>query len=132
MNLKREYLYKIISGIEEPVIISPRLFFDGNDDESSIGCNLSNHPGIEVFKNIFEQLSQRPSVNGVYIALTDTDPTLDWPFSDTAYVAGNIATDELYQATKPLEPDRVDYAHNVPAEISEKHPRDKIQVLWWD
>ena len=29
------------------------LFFDGNDDEGPIGCNLTDYPGIDVFRSVW-------------------------------------------------------------------------------
>ena len=29
-------------------LVSLEEYFDGNDDLGSIGCNLSDHPGVEV------------------------------------------------------------------------------------
>lgn len=40
-------------------------FFDGNDDLGSIGCNLSDHPGIEAFRDTFARLLARPDVEAI-------------------------------------------------------------------
>jgi hypothetical protein len=38
---------------EEPQLVSIDRFFDGNDDEGSIGCNLMKHPGVDTFRRTF-------------------------------------------------------------------------------
>ena len=49
----------------EPQLVSAARFFDGNDDLGSIGCNLSDHPGIETFRKLLVGVMDRPDVEAV-------------------------------------------------------------------
>ncbi len=48
----------------EPVV-SLELFFEGNDDPGSIGCNLTDHPGVDRFYAVLRGIRDRPDVHGV-------------------------------------------------------------------
>ena len=77
-------------------VIPVAEFFDGNDDPGSIGCNLSLHPGIDVFRKVLTGLLRRPDVAAVYSIISELDPGEDcWPFSDTVLVIGKISVEEL-------------------------------------
>jgi hypothetical protein len=41
------------------------LFFNGNDDTGSIGCNLASHPEIATFYDALRQLRSDGEVSGV-------------------------------------------------------------------
>ena len=42
------------TGMAPPrVLVTREEFFDGNDDEGSIGCNLNDHPGLDAFNAAF-------------------------------------------------------------------------------
>ena len=45
---KREKLKAELSAQSEAPIVAIERYFDGNGDEASIGCNLMEHPGIEL------------------------------------------------------------------------------------
>ncbi len=108
-------------------------FFDGNDDLGSIGCNLSEHPGIDCFREILVGLTQRPDVEAVYAQIAELDPDDDaWPFTDTVWVVGSIAPDTLQDIVGPLQPDEVSPAvGEILASIRQKH-EGHILVIWWD
>src|SRR6267143_2586297 len=108
----------------EPQILPVERFFDGNDDPGSIGRNLTDHPGIAAFRDILTGLLQRPGIEAVYIQIAELDPGEgSWPFSDTAFVVGNISLDELRNLLTPLGPDEIRVAETseIPAPISQKH-----------
>ena len=54
----------------EPQIVPIDEFFDGNDDEASLGCNLIEHPGIDVFRRILLGLLDRADVVAVYAQIS--------------------------------------------------------------
>jgi hypothetical protein len=131
---KRARLVKILSQQPAPPLVSIGQFFDGNDDLASIGCNLIEHPGIEVFRDTFAGLVQRSDVEAVYAQIAELDPGDDfWPFADTVFVVGTVAVDEVRRALARLQPDQIDPADpsSVPAMIAEKH-NAPILVVWWD
>lgn len=117
-----------------PVVAASR-FFDGNDDEGSIGCNLETHPGIPAFSRVFEGIAARSDVEGVWVQIFEIDPDEEaWPYSDTVVVAGLIAVDELRSLVRELEPDDVADAqmdgYRVSDVLTTRHER--LLVVWWD
>src|SRR6187200_2210979 len=95
----------------EPQIVSIERFFDGNDDEGSIGCNLMEHPGMDVFSRLLTGLLRRPDVEAVYAQISELDPGEEsWPFTDTVFVVGTIPAKELEDVLRVLEPDDVGLA----------------------
>ena len=127
--LKRE-----LASQEEPQLVSIERFFDGNDDEGSIGCNLVPHPGVEAFRRTFEGLKSRPGVREIYAQITELDPGEDsWPFTDTILVVGSISPEELQEALAGLQPDEVgpggpDFLSPALSEAE----RSNALVAWWD
>jgi len=118
----------------EPQVVRVERFFDGNDDTGSIGCNLSKHPGIAIFRDVLTGLERRSDVRAVYAQITELDPGEDsWPFSDTVLVAGSISTDDLIAAVKSLEPDEISAVEDfgASAAIAAKHGAP-VHVIWWD
>jgi hypothetical protein len=118
----------------EPQIIPIEQFFDGNDDIGSIGCNLSEHPGMNVFRDTLVALMRRPDVEAVYAQIAELDPGEDiWPFTDTVFVAGSISDDELRELLEPLQPDEVGPAatFGAPEWITDKHG-EEVLAAWWD
>ncbi len=131
---KRNHLIEKLSGQPEPQLVPIAEFFDGNDDVGSIGCNLIEHPGINVFQTIFAQVALRPDVTAIYAQIAELDPGEgSCPFSDTVLVVGSISDDELKALLAPLEPDEIGQAEDFG--ISDMRPEtrnDRILVAWWD
>lgn len=118
----------------EPQIVSVERFFDGNDDLGSIGCNLTEHPGMDVFRDILTGILRRPGVEAVYAQISELDPGDGcWPFADTVFVVGKISADELRDAVATLQPDTVGDAEDfgIPSQISERHS-SPVFAIWWD
>lgn len=109
-------------------------FFDGNDDEASIGCNLAEHPGIDAFRDALVGLTERPDVQAVYALISEVDPGEDyWPFTDTILVAGSIDADELASLLSGLEPDEVGPAEDFGiAEEALAQLKTRALAAWWD
>jgi hypothetical protein len=109
-------------------------FFDGNDDLASIGPNLTEHPGINAFRDVFISLLRRPDVQAIYARIYEVDPGDGcWPFTDTILVVGTISIKDLSEAVSSLQPsDVADGKHFcvLPA-IVEKHGLPVLGV-WWD
>src|SRR5262252_2701480 len=129
---KRDDLKAKLSSRAEPQIVPIDVFFDGNDDEASIGCNLLEHPGIDVFRRILLGLLDRADVVAVYAQISEVDPGDEyWPFTDWVFVVGTIPQHELADALAPLQPDDVgppEYA--VPEAITQHDAR--VLVAWRD
>lgn len=88
----------------EPKLVSIERFFDGNDDAGSIGCNLMEHPGIDVFREMLTGLLRRSDVNAVYAQIAELNPGEgSWPFTDKVVVIGSIHPNDLSQAVSVLQ-----------------------------
>lgn len=95
-DIKCEALGTELVAQPESQIVAVGRFFDGNDDLSSIGCNLDEHPGVGAFRDIFSGLLRRQDVQVVYAQIAELDPGDGcWPFTDTVLVAGTISVDDL-------------------------------------
>jgi hypothetical protein len=97
-----------LSAQAEPWIVPIEVFFDGNDDEASIGCNLNPHPGIDVFRSVLLGILGRSDVEAAYAQISELDPGEEcWPFAHWVFVVGTILPDDLANAFAPLQPDDV-------------------------
>ena len=131
---KRSELVARLSGEPEPQLVPIEVFFDGNDDVGSIGCNLMEHPGINAFREAFARLAKRPDVAAIYAQIAELDPGDDcWPFTDTIFVVGSISVDDLADELSALEPDEVDSAGSfgAPKVLTQRH-NEPILAAWWD
>lgn len=123
-----------LAQLPEPQIVEIRRFFDGNDDEGSIGCNLVPHPGIDAFRSALTGLSDRPDVRGAYAAIAELDPgEASWPFTDTVVIVGDVSSDEVSAVLAHLQPDDVSSAEvgslGLPALNGYL---GQAVVVWWD
>ena len=131
---KRKKLIEELSAQRAPQIVRIEQFFDGNDDPGSIGCNLTDHPGIEIFRSTLIKLSRRGDVEAVYAQIAELDPGEGcWPFTDTIFVAGTITPADLRENLKFLQPDEVGPGEHfgIPALILQKH-KAPVTAAWWD
>ncbi len=117
-----------------PQIVSIERFFDGNDDLGSIGCNLTEHPGIDTFRNVLVGLLSRHDIKAVYAQISELDPGDGcWAFTDTIFVVGTISINELNSILSLLEPNEVCSGEQfgIPSFIQQKH-QEPVSVVWWD
>ena len=131
---KRNLLIEKLSDQAEPQLVPVLEFFDGNDDVGSIGCNLLDHPGIDVFRTTFSRLMQRGDVQAIYAQIAELDPGDDsWPFTDTIFVVGTLSQSDLEAELSLLEPDEVGAAEDfgVPDTLLQKY-KAPILAAWWD
>ena len=131
---KCEALKRDLDSQPAPQIVEISRFFDGNDDLASIGCNLSDHPGMDVFRTVLTRLVSRTDVRAVYAQIAELDPGEDsWPFTDTVLVVGSIPSEELERILEPLMPDEVGLrdSSSLPGSLNEAD-RASTLVAWWD
>lgn len=69
-------------------------FFEGNNIEGSIGCNLASAPTPKQFYELFRKTSGFESVHKVLVQITAFDDP-DWPFSDTVWIITSSALDQV-------------------------------------
>ena len=133
-ELKRNQLVVRLSAEPAPQIVDFEVFFDGNDDLGSIGCNLIDHPGIEAFRDAFARLAQRPDVKGVYAQIFELDPGEGcWPFTDTILVAGSISVEDVAAELSALEPDEVRTGDEFGlTDVVARRFVEPVVVAWWD
>ena len=130
---KCQALKSELSAHKAPIVPIER-YFEGNDDEASIGCNLMEHPGMATFRDVLVGLTKRHDVEAVYAVVSEVDPGEDfWPFTDTILVFGRIKADELKQVLEKLEPDEVGPAaeFGIERNILSKHVAPAL-AAWWD
>jgi hypothetical protein len=122
MDLEKCNALKAELASEPDPLVPIDRFFDGNDDPGSVGCNLSEHPGVDRFREVLVGLTRRPDVQAVYAQIAELDPDEDaWPFTDTVLVVGTIDSDTLADLVGPLQPDEVGpAAADIPPAIREQ------------
>jgi len=129
---KRIALIHKLSQLPEDALISLDEFFDGNDDMGSIGCNLMEHPGLDVFRDTLRIIASRQDVVDVLVGITEVDPGFGaWPFSDAIFVVGRIGRAELEDVLAILEPDEVERANEPLPPALRVHAEPAFRV-WWD
>jgi hypothetical protein len=116
----------------EPRLVSVERFFDGNDDVGSVGWNLTEHPGVDVFRDLLTGLLRRPDVQAVYAQIAELDfEEGHWPSADIFYVVGAISPDEVRKILGPLAPDEVlSVEFAVPEIIKQKHHAPMVAARW--
>jgi hypothetical protein len=98
-----------ITDPETPSPLVPlELFFDGNDDPGSIGCNLPGEVMPSEFQSTLSSIRARADVADVLVQVTMHDDPDGWPFSDTIWVI-TTASPSVVRSWMPerLQPDDV-------------------------
>lgn len=119
-------------------LVPLELFFDGNDDRGSIGCNLIDHPGASVFYQTLVNLREDADVSGVWVLAKQHDWKPSWPHSDEVLVRTRLDETEIASRLDCLQPDTVDAVEmkevtkdvtgaTVSCASDERHV-----VAWWD
>jgi hypothetical protein len=144
---KDKFIAKVKSSIGSPPIspddparfpvVSMEEFFQGNPDESSIGCNLGDaHPGVATFYEVLKTVRSRHDVSGVMVEITDLNENVPdaWPFSDRVYIITSASEDEVDSWVRRLCPDEV--AEGFPSDIPVGFPPipagSRVFNVWWD
>jgi hypothetical protein len=133
---KRQDLQRIIVAQPEHeegrALVKVSEFFDGNDDLGSIGCNLPEHPGLDTFRRVIEEMLALPSVDQVWLQIYDIDEG-DWPFSENALIFGAVATADIEKLASAIEPSEVQEMHMDWAPSRDPSLEGRRYVnLWWD
>lgn len=115
------------------------LFFDGNDDLGSLGCNLVPHPGIDTFYSTLLALRSEDAVSGAWIVAKQHDWKPAWPHSDEVVLRTRLSADEIAARLAHLQPDTVDEVDTLnspPEDMSGAAvacaPGEHLVVAWWD
>lgn len=133
-EIERQGGYESADG-PEPVV-SLEAFFDGNDDVGSIGCNLTDHPGVDRFFTVLRDVRERPEVQDVWVGISEVMTDGEWPFSDHVYVVTSASADDVLRWTGALHPEpdvASDWWNDVPpARPFRVPPGMRVLTLWWD
>ena len=82
--------------VNDPATPRPLLtlaeFFEGNNVEGTIGCNLIPTPGPAEFYEILKRIAQRPDVADVRVQIRMFDDP-EWPFSDVVWIVTTAGPD---------------------------------------
>jgi len=111
------------------------VFFDGNDDRASIGCNLGQaQPSIPEFYRTLAALRDKPEVQDVMVRIVDADDDNSWPFSDTIYVISSLSQSEIESALKNLSFSEVGpgWMYGKPLSATDTRAGFTTYSVWWD
>src|SRR5204863_6260202 len=107
---KRNALLRLIRSQPEheegQALVSVAEFFDGNEDLGSIGCNLSDHPGLDHFRRVLAGIESRSDVEGVWMQIYDLEEG-EWPFSENVLIIGKVSVSEIRHLSESLQPSEV-------------------------
>lgn len=136
MNTREELLNKIKSAgfPDKEVVLTLDQFFKGNNDIGSIGVNLyPDQPYPAVFYETFKRLIQSGQIESVYVRIADVDD-IEWFFTDTVFLVGQISLDELRQRVADIHPTKIykGWMYGLPANLSDDFSDKQVYSLWWD
>ena len=133
-ELQRQGDYE--SGVGPEPVVSLELFFEGNEDPASIGCNLSDHPGVQRFFTTLRELREQPDVQDVRVGISEVLGDDEWPFSDHVYVVTSASASEVQRRIGVLQPEpdvRPGWWNDTPPAMPIPVPQGMhLLTLWWD
>jgi hypothetical protein len=128
-----------LGGADLAPVVSLDAFFEGNDDEASIGPNLDPHPGIDTFSRVLREIDDRDSVAHVVVQISEVMSEDEWPFSDRVYVITTSAARDVHDWAEELDPDPYDDAApegwvggTTPPGASAVPDGHRVVCLFWD
>lgn len=133
---KRDALLPLIRSQPEHkdglALVTVTEFFDGNDNLGSIGCNLPEHPGLDHFQRVLNDIGGRPDVEQVWMQIYDLEEG-DWPFSENVLIVGKVTASEIHRLSESLQPSEVSEVQMdwSPSRTKPLTGRNYIN-LWWD
>jgi hypothetical protein len=142
MDYRRKLIERIkLLGLPSPgkplPLVSLEDFFYGNEDYGSIGCNIPEHPGPQVFFEILKRIRLRDDVQDVLVEINEveeSDETM-WPFADRVYILTSGSKEEVEGWAAPLMPDEIEegyaYGEHTASAPALKQGM-KIYSVWWD
>ena len=109
-------------------------FFEGNDIDGSIGCNLDPPPTPTEFYELLSRIAARPDVADVRVQITMFDVP-EWPFSDTVWIITSDLPEEVagwFEETVRPDDCSVGWQEGVAVERCEVPIGMKPVACWWD
>jgi len=133
--IKRSALIRTIQSqpefVEGRALVTIEEFFDGNNSLGSIGCNLSEHPGLDHFRKILGDMEKRPDVEQVWMQIYDLEG--EWPFSENILIVGEIPLSDVERFSESLQPSEISELQFdwTPSRANKLKGRRYVN-LWWD
>jgi hypothetical protein len=121
--------------VGQPAPVVPLdLFFEENTDESSIACNLPDHPGLPFFYETLKAIKSRPDVQDVLVEIYEMQEAGDWPFAERVYILTRGTRSDVFDWTRELQPDEVDdgWFFAKPEAAPEVKTGYNVVSIWWD
>lgn len=113
--------------------IDAAKFLDGNEDESSIGCNLDKHPGMSAFREVIARVAGRADVSAVQVCISEDMGDEDFPFTDVVLVCTSASEAQLTKEFAKLTPDEV---FETDGRLTKRLPKPQAGQrwlsVWWD
>ena len=121
---------------EPSPVVSLEDFFEGNRDLGSIGCNLTDHPGISKFYEVLKGIRSKDNVQDVLVEIYSIDDRHGmWPNSEIVYIITSANQTDVEKWMKPLKPDEIfeGWSSKKPPSAAPKL-KDGMNVYaaWWD
>jgi len=119
-------------------VVPLEQFFEGNDDEGSIGCNLTPHPGIDTFYRTLANLRGRDAVSGIWVLAKQHDWKPGWPFADEVLIRTTLNTDGIASHLQHLRPNTVEAVtldhlkKDIWQVTTACGPGERHIIAWWD
>lgn len=115
-------------------LVTLEEFFEGNDDRSSIGCNLSDQPTPDEFYKMLRAIRDQPEVVSVVVEVKDLEDPDGWPSTDTIWIVSRWSRQDL----ESFVPDR--YRPDEWIAYPPDHAIEKLRVpiemnaigMWYD
>ena len=117
---------------DKQVAVTLETFFEGNNDDTSIGVNLYPHqPKPQEFYAVFKKIKSSNKTENIFVRISDADD-VDWFYTDAVYIVGDWTVDEIKEITRELQPDEINegWMYGKPVNVSETN--SKVLSLWWD
>lgn len=136
MNFNKELRVKILNQLNMKNTPLPLLtleeFFEGNKDEGSIGCNLLEHPSIEVFHSCLKEIRDKETVQGVFVEVMEYE--WEWPFSERVYILSVENEETVSKWLQLLAPSDISegFMYGKPKEAPKLIEGYKVYSVWWD
>lgn len=119
---------------KKEVFVSVEDFFDGNEDDGSIGVNIyPNPPSLQKFKDILTEIKSTDKTSTLLIRIADIEDS-DWFYSDMVFISGDYTLSDVKKLFKVLKPDEVYEGlmyNDKPNNISNQNS-GKSYSVWWD
>lgn len=117
-------------------LVTLEEFFVGNDDDGSIGCNLTPMLGPKFFFEKLKFIRSQPSVQDLLVEVAEVEEEAPemWPFADRIYIFTNRTPEDVAHWTAALRPDAIEEGfangrHHCAPELKLGH---KCYSVWWD